>query len=810
MTTLHGRIAPLPFLGLLSPRALPSATSFSALILLAGAWCLAPDPAWSQGVATEAQLAPVTVTGSTPRSGLAPGLPSSTASKTEEDLREQNLVNPEDALKYVPNTSIRKRYIGDRNALIGGRSFGTLQPSRGLAYVDGYLISNFLGRFDAPRWNMVTPEAMARVDVLYGPFSAIYPGNSIGTTVAVTEREPKAFEGSARVTGYRQHFDQYGQSGDYDGHQLSAYLGDRLPSGLWYTLALNRQDATSQPMNYATVSANAAGMFPAVSGAAVPVSGIQYDTDPLGQRRAVFGASGGAIDHTVQDTLKLKLGYRFTPEVMGSVMLGLWRNDTTNTNRPFIRDSAGNLVWSGNVTDGVNRFSLPLATFAPSERDESHRQFGLTLKTRRATGWNGSVVYSNYRILKDIARQANLPEDQASAGGPGSWTRRDGTGWDTFEVQGTYTPVPDDFTGGRHALTVGLHRNSYVLDSPTRDASDWRSQETTLSQRYRGQTGVLAAYVQDAWKLRDDLTLTLGLREEQFKAHDGEQLVRVASCTASASAACTPNSDGSFNRTVSYAGRTLSGTSPKASLAWQLPREVLLKASYGRGVRFPNVEELYNGTLTATSLSLSDPGLRPERSDAFELSAEKDWERHHLRVSLFHDDVRDAILRQTDISVTPNVTRISNVDRVKTRGVELAWQTQDWLLRGLDLDAGLALARSRVEANARDPQSVGKEWLRVPRVRANLLAAYRPDEHWMGSVGVRHSGRAYNDVYNRDVNPDVYGGVSSFTFVDLRGSYKFSPKTELALGIDNVGDARGFQAHPYPGRTLFSELRVRF
>ena len=80
----------------------------------------------------------------------------------------------------------------------------------------------------------------------------------------------------------------------------------------------------------------------------------------------------------------------------------------------------------------------------------------------------------------------------------------------------------------------------------------------------------------------------------------------------------------------------------------------------------------------------------------------------------------------------------------------------------------------------------------------------------MGSLGLRHSGRAYNDTYNLDVNPNVYGGVSSFTFVDLRGSYKINPKLELALGVDNVADSRGYQAHPYPGRTLFTELRAQY
>ena len=149
-----------------------------------------PHAALAQGVATETELAPVVVSSGAPRRGLHLSIPGVTTSKSAEQLREQNLVNPEDALQYAPNTTIRKRYIGDRNALIAGRSFGTSQPSRALVYLDGYLISNFLGRFDAPRWNMISPEAIERVDVLYGPYSALLPGNSIGTTVAVTQRRP--------------------------------------------------------------------------------------------------------------------------------------------------------------------------------------------------------------------------------------------------------------------------------------------------------------------------------------------------------------------------------------------------------------------------------------------------------------------------------------------------------------------------------------------------------------------------------------------------------------------------------------------
>jgi iron complex outermembrane receptor protein len=738
---------------------------------------------------------------------LPKDVPNSVAIKTAEQLQEQNFFNPEDALRYAPSTVIRKRYIGDRNALLGGRSFGTLQPSRGLVFLDGYLLSNFLGRFDAPRWNMVTPEAVERVDVLYGPFSAIHAGNSIGTTVVMTERTPRHLEWGANLTGYGQRFGQYGETDDYSGGQLSAYVGGRIKAG-WAALTYNYQDSHSQPMQYFNVTANAAGVFPAAAGPATLVSGIRYDTDPKELRRAVFGPNAGAFDHTVQDSLKLRLGYALTRELEASALLAGWINDTTNSNRTFLRDPGGNLVWQGRVTDGTNVFNIPATAFAPSTRDEKHRQLGATLRSRRDLGWNGSLVVSDYRILSDPARQANLPDPDAAAGGPGTVTRRDGTGWSTVEGQATYTPRPDGFLGGRHALTFGAHRNAYTLTNVVNNSTDWRSNETTLAQRYRGETEIGALYAQDAWQLHDDLRLTLGWRAERFRTFDGEQLARVASCIPGAGAVCEPSGDGSTNKVVAYPTRTLTGHSPKASLSWTVSSRMLLRGSFGRGVRFPNVEELYNGTVTATSVTLSDPNLKAERSNAYELSSETTWSRQTLRVSLFHDDVHDAILRQSDNTVTPSVTNVSNQDLVRTTGVEAAWSARDVVIRGLSVEANGALTRSKVVENEKDPATEGKYWLRVPKARANVLLAYRPTQKWMGSVGWRFSTSAFNDVYNLDTNPNVYGGISRVNQIDVRTTYKPAPLVEFALGMDNVTNNQSYQSHPLPGRTLFVQVRT--
>jgi iron complex outermembrane receptor protein len=745
----------------------------TAALLSAGA----PVCVHAQGVATDKLIDAITVTGLRERAALE--VPNPTASKTADELRTQNLFNPEDALKYLPNLTIRKRYIGDRNALIGGRSFSTLQPARGLVFMDGYLLSNFLGRFDAPRWNMVAPEEIDRIDVLYGPYSATYPGNSIGTTVAIRTRRPNDLETSVRTTAFSEHFDEYGINDDYTGYQVSGFFGDRLDNDVWFTLAANRQDATGHPMQYYTVSANAAGSFPAVAGTPTPVTGVRFDRDPQGRQRAVFGANAGAIDHTIQDQVKLRGGYAFTDWIEIEGFVALWRNDTDNTNRTLMRDAAGNEVWSGPVLANGIAFDIPTNAFLPSTRQEEHRLWGTTLRTTRPSGWNGSLVYSRYDILED-----SLIEGYRGGSGPAAPTntKRDGTGWQTFELQGVYTPFADDWTGGRHTLAMGYHRNEYELDNPVYNVNSG-----ALTQNVFGQTRLQAWYLQDEWQLADRWSLTLGARYEDWSAFDGGQ-----------------------RGAPPYADRNDSALSPKASLAYTPNDDWTLRLSAGRGVRFPTVPELFQGTSTAGTIVVNDPNLKPERSDSVDFTVERWFSWGKLRASLFQDDVRDSIFGQTNVTVTPNVTNVQNVDRVRTRGIETAFSVALPSLPSLSFDGSLAYAHAEILENDNFPVSVGKIWPRVPDWRGNLQTVWRPAERWLTSLGIRYSGRMFNRLENDDINPDTYGGVSRFTMLDARVAYTTGNNIELALGVDNLTDERAYQSHPYPGRTAFVEARWSF
>jgi iron complex outermembrane receptor protein len=352
------------------------------------------------------------------------------------------------------------------------------------------------------------------------------------------------------------------------------------------------------------------------------------DTDPNGRRRAVFGPNSGAIDNTQQTTVKVRGGYD-AEGWSADAFVGGWRNESQNRNETWLRDMNGNAVWTGKVSANGVVFNVPSSAFSAFDRVEDHMQAGLTLRTTRATGWNGSVVASTYRILGDAQTTASVPDNVALQGtGAGTLGLRDGTRWNTFEAQATWTP---EAGGIPHKLAFGYHRNGYRLANPTYNLANWADAGVrgTLAQDVGGRTQVQAVYVQDVWQLSEAFTLTSGLRYERWRAFDGRQFFTGLAPLA-------------------YRQREVNGTSPKLSLAWTLDAQSQLRLSAGRGVRFPTVPELFQGSKLASSIQVADPNLKPETSDALELAYNRQFARADLRVSVFEDDIRDSIFSQTN------------------------------------------------------------------------------------------------------------------------------------------------------------------
>ena len=755
------------------------------------ALCLAAGPLSAAELEAPVKtLGTVTVIGTRPTS-LPTQIPTTIEGITAEEIADKvNATDAEDALKYFPSLLVRKRYIGDYDhAVLASRASGTGNSARSLVYADGILLSNLLGNGAAftPRWGMVTPEEIERVDVLYGPFSAAYPGNSVGAVVDYVTRMPERFEARAKVTSFGQSFNLYRTDEDYGGFQGSASIGDRF--GNWSFWAnYNRLDSDGQPLVFANkLLSTASGM------GGTAVTGAVLGKNPRNQDWYLLGATNQS--HTIQDHAKLKVAYDFSDTLRASYTLGYWRNDTKRSSQSYLRAAAGNEFYgpigsSASVPINIDgqRFMLAPTDLAPSRADLEHIIHGFALKSSTGNAWDWEVAASLYDYAKDEVRSPTVFVSDPNMRGAGRIGDMDGTGWNTLSLKGTWRPRGSE---SAHLIDFGYQRDAARLQSQSFNTADWISGSASgpAVASFRGQTELQSVYAQDTWRFAGNWRATLGARVENWQAEDGA-INGVA---------------------VPGGGRDATYVSPKLALAYQLTPHWALKASAGRAVRMPTVSELYQGSLgVAGNVVNNDPNLKPERSWTAELTAERALVRGSLRTTVFHEDTRDALYSQVNTTSGGTATTIQNVDHIRTTGLEVAYQIADLFITGFDLSSSLTYADSQIVANDNFRASVGKRQPRVPDLRANVLATYRIGDKWTTTLGARYSGKQFNTLDNSDPNGNAYTGVSNFFTVDARVRYRMTEKVTASLSMDNLNNDLYWSFHPYPQRTLAAELDVAF
>ncbi|NMM77155.1 TonB-dependent receptor [Rhodococcus sp. SRB_17] len=745
------------------------------------------------------ELGVVTVTGGQPTS-LPTQIPTTMEGITREQIAQSiNATDSEDALKYFPSLLVRKRYIGDYNhAILSSRASGTGNSARSAVYADGILLSNYLGNGVGglsfpPRWGLVTPEEIERVDVMYGPFSAAYPGNSVGAVVDYVTRMPTRFEAHGKVGHVSQPFALYGTDTTLRTWQASTSVGNRHGDWAWF-LNFHHTDSEGQPLTFATrlVASGTPGA------AGQPVTGAVPGSNNAGAPWLVLGS--GTAYRTRQDHIKAKVAYDVSPTLRAAYTFGLWQNRSEGRPMSYLRNAAGQPVNSGAINiDGRSYAALTAADFALTNETLMHTIHGLSVKSHTQGVFDWEVAASLYDYGKDLKRQngaANtLPA--AALGGPGTVADGSGTGWTTLALKGTWRP---DGVKGAHTVDFGFQQDSYRLAYLTSDiAGNW-SQDAAgaLASAVGGRTRLHSLYAQDAWAFAPRWKAVLGARAEHWSAFSGSTRIPGA----------LPAVD------TQWPQRAETHVSPKAALSWQWRADTVLKGSAGRAVRFPTVGELYGATSTANAQYLNDPNLRPEKSWTHELSAEKDLGSGLLRLTFFAEDTRDALYAQTTLDPVAqrNVSRVQNVGRIQTQGLELAYNGADVLKRGLDLSGSVTYADSVIRENAgfavRPGDTVGKRQPNVARWRATALASYRWNAEWSTSVGARYSGPQFRTLDNSDVNGFTYMGVSRFFTVDLRARYQVSHSVSAALGVDNANNYQFWNFHPYPQRSYVAELKI--
>jgi iron complex outermembrane receptor protein len=704
-----------------------------------------------------------------------------TESVTADDIaRTTNAATPEDSLRYLPNLLVRQRHIGDTQSPVSTRTSGVGASARSLIYADGILLSSLIGNNNtsaSPKWGLVAPEAIERVDVMYGPFSAAYAGNSLGTVIEFTTRAPKGLEASFEVQGGSQAFVKYGDDGDYGTARWAGSVGNRVGKAA-FRLSYNHLDSHSQPLGYATATVPAAG---STSGTAV--TGAYDDANRAGAAIKVLGSTG--LEHQVQDNLSGRLTYNLTSGLTAAYTFGLFRNADDATVNSYLRDGSGAPVYAGTLNIVGKAYSVAASAFANGvyRLDETQLAQGLSLKSHSNGDFDYEIVATRFDCLDSRQR---TPTGALSAGltGAGSAVELDGTGWSTFDARGLWR------SAGSHRLSFGFHEDKFHLSNPKYVLSDWRNgDDGALQTLSEGRTHTQAVWVQDIWNLTPAVKATAGIRIEGWRASNGRNF------------SATPALDASqpvLKRT---------GASPKLVIAWTPSQAWTFKGSVGVAYRFPTVTELYQAVTTGTTLSVPDPNLRPERALSSELSAERDWEHGRFRVSVFSETVRNALLSQSAPLVAGSstlFTYVQNIDRTRANGIELV---AEHTFNTVSLSGWLTYTDARTVQDAAFPAAQNRQLPQVPRLRGGAVATWSPTPKFDLSLAGRYSDRMYATLDNSDSYANTYQGFSGYFVADIHARYRLTPHWTMDAGVNNLNNRSYFLFHPFTQQTVLVDLK---
>lgn len=699
-----------------------------------------------------------------------------------------NAFNTEDLIKYAPDFFVRTRFIGDNNAVPGFRGTHSTQSARALVMVDGFVVSNFLGNSFGfpPAWGIVAPSEVRQFDIVYGPYSARYPGNSMGGIVNITTRPPDRTEAFGTVQGFVQPYRQYGTHDSFAGGSVEAGFALKQKNGPFsIRLSARRLQNDGQPMQFYQLVAGG-------TGTATPISGGVID-------KALIMPTPVAGDYsatrTRQDQARAQIRFDQGDVHVEGLFTYWWNVEKTLHPVSYLRDAAGNPFYGSSANNA--RVSLngtiytlnPASTFNLAINNKNEWLGGVKIEAPVA-GFDIRLNLSTLQFDRQDARRSN-GYAAGIADGAGQLTSQGPTGWYTADLLATRTI-------GAHVIAFGINANAYRTDQSVSGTSDWRAPANPIRRLETfGKTRTVGLFVEDEIALTDTLQVTAGIRGDFWRAYAGGLGALASSGTQA----------GQFV-TQYYASRTDNAISPSLSAKWEIAPDWAAELSLATATRFPTVGELFQGALNGDgsfNQNSFDPNLKAERSRDANLLVRHRIGPVTLTGSIFWQRVHEAIFSY--VGVLPNgatTSSFKNIDLTRQYGVELIAEAHNWPVEGLDIDANAAWLDAITIRNRADPASEGVQFPRIPRWRLNGNIRYALTPRVQTVVGFRFASRPNTDLDGLQ-RGDTYGYTSELFSLDAKVNWRMKHGLRLSAGVNNITNDRAWVFHPYPQRTFLIE-----
>lgn len=689
---------------------------------------------------------------------------------TRRDIDNRNVSRISDALLKTPSLFLGRAENGQVHSFEGGFSLRGMDTRRTLILLDGLQpLQN--GNSQGVNWNTVFVDDVERVEVAPGAFSTLYGSNAMGGVINVIGKRPDRRELTLRVKkGFA----------DAEGEDVSVYYRNRFGNGLGINAGFSHSDRDGFIGEY-TVRTPVAGA------AGTPVTGAIPTTTREGAPAWIVGDRGRQPWRKTNAMVKLSYDLSATDRMHAGFAWADATQGYTRFNTYLVNSATGVSVSSGILGIDGRRVTLGESNFVGSAplNEASRRWFA---------GYEGRIGRdATLKVdLARIDREFSFPTVGAASSwnsGPGVLTDAPNSGLD-----GTATltfPL-----GERHVVVTGASLHRDTVERRTYALTNWRDPDsrTTVNGGYDGRSTITSVFAQDEYRATDRLTFHVGGRLDRWETR-GDYFQNTAPA-----------------RAATYPSRGETAFNPKVSGVFRPAEDVTLRASWGRSFRAPSNLDLYSTTVQSSSVSptgtltiQSDPNLKPERGESWELGGE--WRMGRLAkatASVYRTDLKDMIYsQQVDLSLTQRI----NAGKARVNGAELGVVVKPaaWL----ELNANASWIDSEMLENSADPGSVGKRLTQVPAKLAYLgLTATRGA--WSGTLEARYSGQTFITARNTDTVQGVPSANDAHTLVNVKLSHQWNKEMRLNLALNNLLDRTVYQFSRLPGRNATLELVASF
>ncbi|AEB08233.1 TonB-dependent receptor [Desulfobacca acetoxidans] len=699
-------------------------------------------------------------------------VPASITVITKEDIRKQNIQTVDEALAQIPGTFQKrsKGWTDAHSASVNLRGFPAESQKRTLILLDGQNISS--GYSNSVSWNSMPVEYIERIEVIRGPFSALYGGSAMGGVINIITRTPKKLEFLAQ-----------GGYSTYDSWTYYLGAGDRL----WDKLSIQGG------FNYRYTAGYASNLVrkTASSGAASPtVLGWSPTTTTTGSPTNIIGDNGDNYwsDYNLNGKASWDIaeGHKVTFNTLVSY---------SNTGYDLFNSYLTNTATGAKVVTGT------VGLFG-TDTKFSNLQEGAFLSSNvrnRTQVFNLASEHSLTETtkLKFHAGLLNMPESWGVTpnssspqttyyGGPGSKVSFPSQNW-VAELQ------VDQAIGNKHQLVGGISYNTGSASSETNNLDNWRKpdMEGILTKMSGGRDRNTGIFLQDEIAWHPKINTVAGLRLDWWETYGGRYMA----------AAGTP--------VIDLGSRSKVAVSPKFAVLYRPWQWMAWRASVGTSFRAPNIYELYGAHQSATYVYKNNPDLKPETTLSWEIGTTlKPFEGTVFTSTYFENYVDDLIYRVTDPTDPTGRTQIiENAAKATIRGVEL--EINQKICSWLEVFGNTTLVDARINENPYNQASVGKKITMTPRQMFNFGVTAN---YWkfQANLSGRYVSKLYATDNNSDVVNNVYGSYDPYFTLDSKVIFSPVKYMDVSFSVNNMLNREYYSYYRTPGQTFWTQVTLKY